>query len=239
MSNRIGIIILCLSFLLVSCEKADKQKKVVIPDAVDLGLSVKWASFDVGATKPGEIGEYFSWGELEPKTSYFVNKYLWCSDSRLSLTKYNYNAKFGANPDNMHVLLPEDDVAHVRYGGGWRMPTAEEIKELIECPFLKQSIEKVGPISCLKLTSTKTGNSILLPPGGKHQNGQGPIGDSGSFWSSELHYTTAKMILMDYDPFLAMMLQVTPWDAGNETFLCMSTHAMERNFGLNVRAVTK
>ena len=59
--------LLCFS-LFLACKKQEPEKAetVVIPEAVDLGLSVKWASFDVGATQPGEIGKYYSWGKSSP-----------------------------------------------------------------------------------------------------------------------------------------------------------------------------
>ena len=96
---------------------------------VDLGLSVNWATFNVGAFTPEECGDHFSWGEIYPKDDYSWENYKWCNGSEKSLTKYNTNSYYGT-VDNKITLDPEDDVAHVKWGGDWRMPTKEELEEL-------------------------------------------------------------------------------------------------------------
>ena len=100
---------------------------------VDLGLSVKWATCNVGASSPEESGEYYSWGETKQKEYYYWETYELCVDgSNIQMTKYCFNKNYGYNgyTDDKLVLDPEDDVAHVRLGGSWRMPTLEEFKEL-------------------------------------------------------------------------------------------------------------
>ena len=95
------------------------------PEAIDLGLSVRWASFNLGATQPEECGNYYAWGETEPKTDYDWTTYKWCMWDYLTtftMTKYGTDGKT--------VLDPEDDAAHVILGGGWRLPTDAELKEL-------------------------------------------------------------------------------------------------------------
>lgn len=89
------------------------------PLAVDLGLSVKWASYNVGATSPEENGGYYAWGETEEKDIY-------------DHSTYKYHGENSKYTDNNVVLDPEDDVAHVLGGDGWRMPTIDEIKELCQ-----------------------------------------------------------------------------------------------------------
>ena len=115
---------------------------------VDLGLSVKWATFNVGATKLEEYGDYCAWGETEPyyevgyaqespqahwkdgySAGYGWSNYKWCNGSYSTLTKYNTSTSYGTI-DNKTVLDPEDDVAHVKWGGSWRMPTFGELSEL-------------------------------------------------------------------------------------------------------------
>lgn len=98
---------------------------------VDLGLSVKWASFNLGASSPEEYGDYYAWGETEPKDVYNWSTYRWCNGSETSLTKYNTNSSYGI-VDNKTELDPEDDAAHVALGGKWRMPTDAEWTELRE-----------------------------------------------------------------------------------------------------------
>ena len=95
---------------------------------VDLGLSVYWATFNVGATNPHEPGDFFSWGEIEPKDNYDWTTYKWCNGSPNHFTKYNTARDYGI-VDNKNILDPEDDVAHVKWGGKWRMPTECEIYE--------------------------------------------------------------------------------------------------------------
>lgn len=101
-----------------------------IPEgAVDLGLSVLWAECNLGASRPEESGDYFAWGETEPKDDYTWETYKWGGpwrgSSSLSLTKYSRSV------DQKEKLEPDDDAAHVNLGGNWRMPTLVEIRELI------------------------------------------------------------------------------------------------------------
>ena len=92
---------------------------------VDLGLSVKWATCNVGATKPEEYGDYFAWGETSPKTTYADDwsNYFDTNNGGLTFIKYYNNG-------GKTTLEPEDDAAHVNWGGNWRMPTKAELEEL-------------------------------------------------------------------------------------------------------------
>ena len=115
-------------------------------DYVDLGLSVKWATRNVGAAGPEGIGGYYSWGETETKRSPLTYKF---SDGQGGLTKYD-------GTDGKSVLDPEDDVAHVKWGGTWRMPTSDEISELIEnCTWTWASVN--GEIGFLITSSGEVG----------------------------------------------------------------------------------
>ena len=98
---------------------------------VDLGLRVKWGSFNLGASSPEEYGDYYAWGETEPKEIYDWSTYKWCNGSYNTLTKYNTNSSYGFVDDKTE-LDPEDDAAHVALGGKWRMPTDAEWTELRE-----------------------------------------------------------------------------------------------------------
>ncbi len=151
--------------------------------AVDLGLSVKWATFNVGATKPEEYGNYYAWGETEPKTTYNWSTYKWCNGSSSSPTKYNANSSYGT-VDNKTVLDPEDDVAHVKWGGSWRMPTKAEGDELINsCTWTWYSSgnTEFNGVAGYKVTSNKSGYTdrfIFLPAAGDRY---------GHYWSSSLY----------------------------------------------------
>ena len=98
-------------------------------EAVDLGLSVKWATCNVGAENPQDYGDYFAWGETEPKDDYDWPTYKWCNGSRYTQTKYNTNSDYGT-VDNRTTLEPADDAATVNWGGSWRTPTFNEQEEL-------------------------------------------------------------------------------------------------------------
>ena len=168
---------------------ADRQTKKEpvkkdLHEAVDLGLSVKWATCNVGAAKPEECGGYFAWGETEEKDNYDWGTYKWCKDSDNTMTKYCCTKKYGA-VDNKTVLDPEDDVAHVKWGGKWRMPTKEEFKELCEkCTWKWTTQSGVRGY----LVTGPNGNSIFLPAAG-HRDGSelDRRGSYGHYWSATLN----------------------------------------------------
>lgn len=96
---------------------------------VDLGLSVKWATCNIGATKPEEIGDKFAWGDIIPNRGGSWGEYMHCYDAANNLTKYCTDSTHGV-VDNKTTLEPIDDAAHIHWGGNWRMPTKKEIEEL-------------------------------------------------------------------------------------------------------------
>ena len=134
---------------------------------VDLGLpsGLKWATCNIGATKPEEYGDYFAWGETEPKQSYNEDN-------------YTYNS-------NTRTLPLSADAANVNWGGSWRMPTSEEKEELrYYCTWEWTTLNGIGGY---KVISKKNGNSIFLPAAGYRfislLNGAGSY---GLYWSSSL-----------------------------------------------------
>ncbi len=152
---------------------------------VDLGLSVKWATCNVGASKPWEYGDYYAWGETETKSDYSWETYKYCKGTKTSMTKYCKDSKYGT-VDNKTLLDPEDDVAHVKWGGSWRMPTMAEQDELFDkC---KWSWTTQNGVKGYKVTSKKNGNSIFLPAAG-YRNGSSlnDAGAYGYYWSSSLY----------------------------------------------------
>jgi len=164
----------------------DDQNKDELHEAVDLGLSVKWASCNVGASSPEDYGGYYAWGETEEKTNYVWSTYKWCKGSFDSLTKYCTNRNYGT-VDNKTTLDPEDDVAHVKWGGDWRMPTLTEIKEL--CEKCSWQWTEVNGVSGQKVTGPN-GNSIFLPYAGQRDGAEVKYrGSSGAYWSDTLDIT--------------------------------------------------
>ena len=129
---------------------------------VDLGLSVKWATCNVGATKPEEYGNYYAWGETSPKSSYRIS---------------NYTYTYSSNPTTLP--LNRDAVA-VNWGGNWRMPTLNEIKEL------KEKCKWTWTVRGYTVTGPN-GNSIFLPAAGyRFDSDLLYAGSYGDYWSSSL-----------------------------------------------------
>ena len=153
--------------------------------AVDLGLSVRWASCNVGAESPEEYGSYFAWGETEEKTNYSWTTYKWYNGSSDTQTKYCTDSRFG-RVDNKTTLDPEDDVAHVQWGGSWRMPIRAEQDEL--CTKCDWAWTTMNGVNGYQVTGPN-GNSIFLPAagyrGGEDVNGRGT---SGYYWSAALYW---------------------------------------------------
>ena len=158
------------------------------PEAVDLGLSVKWASFNIGAQVSEQSGLYFAWGELYPKSEYNWSTYKWCGGNINNLTKYNNSANAGL-VDNKTDIELSDDVANNFLGDNWRMPTKAEFDELLNnCTWTWTTINGVNGY---KVTSDKYGYtdySIFLPAVG-YRNNSGPNfgGEVGNYWSSSLY----------------------------------------------------
>ncbi len=130
--------------------------------AVDLGLpsGLKWASCNVGATAPEGYGNYYAWGETEPKDNYSWATYKHNNGDNSSdnITKY------GNNADTLTTLEPEDDAATANWGGDWRMPTAAEMDELLEhCTWTWTTQNGVNGY---QVASKTNGNSIFLPAAG-------------------------------------------------------------------------
>ena len=147
---------------------------------VDLGLSVKWATYNIGASSPEEYGDYFAWGETEPKDVYDWSTYKWCNGSQNTLTKYCTKREYGV-VDNKTALELEDDAAHVNWGGEWRMPTKAELEELrTKCTWLPA---KINGVSGREITGPN-GNTLFLPYSGYCSEGKYPGGGTGHSWSS-------------------------------------------------------
>lgn len=159
----------------------------VEPEIVDLGLSVKWASCNLGATKPEDYGNYFAWGETAPKNNYSWASYKHGRGDYSALTKYSVISSYGTL-DNKTVLDPEDDAATVILGGNWRMPTKTEMEELRDnCTWTWTTLKGVNGY---QITSNKTGfttQSIFLPAAGDMQGTTlSYAGSYGNYWSSSL-----------------------------------------------------
>lgn len=206
---------------------------------VDLGLSVKWAKCNVGANNEGDYGTYFAWGETSPQTKYTWSTYQFCQDKsdadyqiNKTMNKYCTNATYGYNGlvDNKTVLDAEDDAAAVNMGGSWRMPTKEEMQELIDNT--TSQLADVNGHKGVRLTSKKNGQSIFLPAAGEISTINGNtknfnVNIYGNYWTSSL-----KGYGYDYN---AASLYFN--GTGNFSFVQAANDA--RCWGLTIRPVRK
>lgn len=133
------------------------------PEAIDLGLSVLWASCNVGANRPEEFGDYFAWGEITPKSEY---------------TDYNYVGEYRGDIAGN----PEHDAATANWGKEWRMPSREEQIELIDnCIWQWTTVNDVNGM----LVTGPNGNSIFLPAAGNIIDGAHVYSNSyGFYWNA-------------------------------------------------------
>ena len=149
---------------------------------VDLGLSVKWAICNVGASKPEDYGDHFAWGETTTKSVYGWSTYNWCNGTSSTLTKYNTSNIYGT-VDQKTKLELSDDAARVNWGGKWRMPTYDEFLELREKCTWKWTTQN----GVKGYMITNNGNSIFLPAAGyRYESSLINAGSLGYYWSSSL-----------------------------------------------------
>ena len=163
----------------VTVTAAKPQSYLACPDSnhphmIDLGLpsGTLWACCNVGADKPEAYGGYYAWGETEEKTTYSWNTYIHCDGS--SDTCYNLGSDIAGT---------QYDVAHVKWGGSWVMPSYDQNKELIEnC---NHEWTTMNGVDGRKFTSKKNGGTIFLPAAGHRWNdGLSRAGSYGNYWSS-------------------------------------------------------
>lgn len=160
---------------------------------VDLGLpsGTLWATCNVGADTPEGYGDYFAWAETTPKTTYDWITYKYSNydgnGSSYQFTKYCNDEEYGYNgfTDGLTSLQPEDDAATVKWGTGWRTPTADELRELYQYTtnvWTTQNGVKGRSFSA------SNGQSIFLPATGKKlPEGLVSVGTYGDYWSSSLY----------------------------------------------------
>ena len=128
---------------------------------VDLGLSVAWATYNVGATAPEEYGGYYAYGEIEPKENYSEDTYKWMywDYNDWDCDEWEKFMKLGADISGTCY-----DVAHMKWGEQWRMPSQKEWMELISnCSWTWTSVNGVAGAMG---TSKVNGNTIFLPAAG-------------------------------------------------------------------------
>ena|GEM_PF-4562842 len=161
--------------------------KEPMPEAVDLGLSVKWASFNLGASKPEEYGKYYAWAATTGYASSESHDFSWentpyCTDA----SNYSSSSSWSKYNSDDAKLESADDAATVNLGGSWRMPTHAEWLDLYnECTWTWISQNGVNGY---KVSSKKNNNSIFLPAAGyRLGTSSDHVGIFGNFWSSQVY----------------------------------------------------
>ena len=186
---------------------------------VDLGLSVKWAAMNLGATRVSDRGGHYAWGETGNKADYTWSTYKH-GTSADDLSKYSYT-------DHGIALQAADDAAHVNWGGAWRMPTGTEWEELCDRCNCSWEWTSVDETPGYRVTSKKEGytdKSIFLPAAGYYRGCSIEGAESsGYYWSSTRNKPFADRALCLY--FIPTFIGI-----GNNGF---------RNGGFSVRPVIK
>ena len=183
---------------------------------VDLGLSVKWATCNIGANSPEEYGLFFAWGETTGYTAetheFTRDNYMWYNDATYNTSIFNNN-----------TLSSSYDAAYVNWGTSWRMPTRTEFEQLLnKCTWTSTMQNGVSGF----LVKGPNGNSIFLPEGGRHKQTLEYEGTCGDYWTST-YYLANKTGDRAYHVF--SFSSSTNRDSG----------VTYRYYGLNIRPVTK
>ena len=153
---------------------------------VDLGLSVKWATCNVGTDNPEEKGSFFAWAEIEEKDSYSMETYSFRDPATGKIRDIEYE----------NISGTKYDAARVQWGGSWRMPTRAEFVELFSnCS--SQDFKYKG-VSGMLFTASN-GNCVFLPLSGEKYNGDKYGGEyKGSYWTSEGNTHSAHPFCITY-----------------------------------------
>ena len=171
----------------------EKPKEYPVAEAIDLGLpsGTKWASWNVGASKPEEYGGYYAWGETEEKDIYNEVTYMYASgldeDGNGLYDDYHSDTKLLGVWLHIgdDIAGTEYDVAHMKWGDSWRMPSDDQIQELMDnC---ERTWTRQNGTNGILLTGPN-GNSVFLPAAGSRSNDDLiNEGSYGGFWSSSLY----------------------------------------------------
>ena len=154
-------------------------------EAVDLGLSVQWATCNVGASKPEESGNHYAWGETKTKSDYSWATYFDVANTGLKEGLYGYTRESFKKYSYLdRHLSTEDDVASMTWGSSWRIPTNKEYQELWDLP---HKWEVLNGVHGIRFTSAN-GNSIFLPAVGALKDDSVILNDTdGVYWTSEIY----------------------------------------------------
>lgn len=192
---------------------------------VDLGLpsGTLWATCNVGADTPQDYGQYFAWGELQPKNTYNWGTYIYCNNTATTMTKYCSDSSYGLDgfTDNLTELESRDDVATASWGTNWQMPSFAQFRELLDEENTTTTWTTCEGVYGRLIRSKRYGSSIFLPATGYYYDSSlSSVGVGGNYWSRTSSYGNSAY---------AMYL----------TERGMGTDFRMRSFGYTVRPVFK
>ena len=225
MKKRFFTLLCALSILFATIHA--QENMINGHEYVDLGLpsGTLWATCNVGANSPEEYGDYFAWGETEPKEEYNWGNYKWCEVSydgtfhdwyyNNNLIKYCDKSTYGVI-DNKMELEPGDDAAYVRWGDKWRMPNLGQLDEILKVAIWKW--ETLNGVSGCSVRGSN-GNSLFLPASGIFDDELEAVGHGANYWSSTLSRQT---------PNAAYQIDLNP---------CSSRGYDYRAYGCSIRPV--
>lgn len=168
---------------------------------VDLGLpsGTLWATTNIGANKPEEYGDYFAWGETQPKENYSWSTYKFYNTSKKTVTKYG-------SVDKKYELEMGDDAATINWGYSWQTPSVDQFNELVNGNYTTTTWTTQNGINGRLIVSKKNGNKVFLPAsGGYSDTSLTNVGYFGFYWSRSQ---------MSSDPLYGYLLQFDSDDIG-------------------------
>lgn len=192
-------------------------------ECVDLGLpsGTLWATCNIGADSPYDYGDYYAWGETNPKKEFLWTNYKYCDGKRYTINKYNNDTTFGPVIDTLTRLSSEDDVVTRKWGSNWCMPTNSQIRELVDCC-------QIGP-------TTYMGKRYCKIVGPNHQKLVIPY--SGWILRQKHKYADSTLVIWSRD------LRIEKSEMAYALILTWGKNPgwtrFTRNFGFSVRGVVK
>lgn len=218
-----GLSIIISLPLLLSCSEKDNVRPTPVPEAVDMGTivdgkNVKWASFNLGASKPEEFGTFYAWGETMTKLQFNWESYKFGKSESGPFSRYDGSSGTMSFKDFDYM----DDAARSRLHGNWRVPTEEEWQALMKCKRKWVDDYNGSGVKGIIVEATN-GNTIFLPASGYRDNAESfRIGEFGAYWSSSISLNEAY-----YARFVS-------FSAGS-----FESGKFSRHYGLTIRPVTE
>ena len=232
----------------ISMNTVNKGIEIVLgPDSitqyevVNLGLPSKtlWAKCNIGATSPEMTGHFFAWGETQTKDTFTDKNYKWCVEGSISkINKYTVNEPCYVI-DNKKVLELADDAANAIMGEGWKIPTENQFRELLNSRYCTAKWCKLNGVGGYLFTSVRKGyegNSVFFPMSGMKDIDKIRFAkDYGYYWCNSLSTSSTVVegeIIVSVSTIEANVLWLEHLDVDNHLVLSRT-----RYLGLPIRPV--